>query len=58
MKALVKTIAFLIFWIHIIHEGHIYIFNILKICDSIFITKIFQNVNLFLKNMGHKVKDY
>jgi len=30
MKALVKTIAFLIFWTHVIYEGHIYLFNILK----------------------------
>jgi hypothetical protein len=30
MKALVKTIAFLIFWTCIIYEGDIYIFIILK----------------------------
>ncbi len=29
MKALVKTIAFLIFWTSIIYEGHIYLFIIL-----------------------------
>jgi hypothetical protein len=28
MKGLVKTIAFLIFWIHTMYEGHIYLFNL------------------------------
>ncbi len=30
MKKLVKTIAFFIFWTHIMHEGHMYLYNLLK----------------------------
>jgi hypothetical protein len=48
MKALVKTIAFLIFWTCIIYEGDIYLFIILKkICESIFTTKDFKMPTCF-----------
>jgi hypothetical protein len=30
MKGLVKTIELSIFWIHMMYEGHIYLFNLLK----------------------------
>ncbi len=30
MKELVKIIAFLIFWTHIMHEGYMYLYNLLN----------------------------
>lgn len=56
MKKSVKTIAFLIFWTHIMHEGHMYLYNLLKnqyLQEKTLTFIIFIYIYIYTTKFGH-----